>query len=234
MIYESGLVIGHSKIHIKSDRNEAILEAIKGIKHHIKELFEYVKRNPLFQYSLEPIDVDSDAPLIAKLMCEASRAAGVGPMASVAGTIADIGLKILLDKGANTALIENGGEISAYTSSEEIVVSIITGEVSLSGKMGLVISKDNSPLGIGTSSGKTVQIVSFGEADSVTVIAENAALADAAATAVCNAVTGSHIQRSVFKGLERARSIKGVKAAIIVREGYVGLIGELPRIVRIK
>lgn len=235
MIYEYGLRIGPSKIHIKTDRKEAIQEVIKEVKHHIKVLQEYVRRNPLFQYSLEPIDEDPDAPSIIRLMIEASRAAGVGPMASVAGAIADLGLNKLLEVGAGVAVIENGGEIAAYTSGKEIVVSISTNEDSLSGKIGLLITREDSPLGIATSTGRAnQQVVSFGAADSVIVVAENAAIADAAATSICNAVVGGDALKSISKGMERTRSIRGVRGAIILYNGYIGLIGRMPKIVKIK
>lgn len=234
MIYEYGLTIGYSKIHIKSDVKKAIFEATKSIKRHIRDLLNYVEENPCFKYSLEPLDAHSNAPTIVQRMTEASNIAGVGPMASVAGAIADLGLETLVKAGSTVAVVENGGEISAYTNSEDIVVSILTSEPYLSGKIGFLITENDSPLGIGSSSGKTRSTISFGEADSVTVIAENAAIADAAATAICNVVTSYDIKKSVFRGLEKARKIRGVRGAIIVREGYVGLIGDMPKIIRIK
>lgn len=234
MIYEYGLLIGYSKIHIKSDRKEAVFEAIEEIRRHTKELLRYVEENPSFKLSLEPLDVDPEAPVVVQRMVEASRIAGVGPMASVAGAIADLGLEALLKAGASVALVENGGEVSAYTASEDIVVLISTCEPLLSGKIGFLITRDDSRLGVGTSSGKVSQTVSFGEADSVTVVADNAAIADAAATSICNAVVGSNIRSSIVKGLERAKSIKGVRGAIIVREGCAGLTGKLPKIIRIR
>ncbi|MCX8171827.1 MAG: UPF0280 family protein [Candidatus Bathyarchaeota archaeon] len=234
MVYEYGLTIGYSKIHIKSDVKEAIFEAIKDIRRHIRDLLNYIEENPYFRYSLKPLDVCSNAPIIAQRMAEASSIAGVGPMASVAGAIADLGLETLLKMGSKIAIVEDGGEISAYSSGEDIVASILTSEPYLSGKIGFLITRHDSPLGIGTSSGKSSQAVSFGEADSVTIIADNAAIADAAATAVCNAVTGHDIKKSISKGLERAKSIKRIRGAIIVREGYAGLIGSIPKMIKIK
>lgn len=234
MIYEYGLTFGYSKIHIKCDRREAILKAVEEIKQHIRELLDYIKRNPQFQYSLEPQIADSDAPLLIQRMIEASRIANVGPMASVAGAIADLGLEALLKMGSKVAVVENGGEIAAYTANENIPVSVVTGEGLLSGKIGFLITTNDSPAGIATSTGKTLRTISFGEADSVTVIAENAALADAAATSICNAVSGENIKGSIRKGLERAKEISGVRGAIIVRNGHVGLIGKLPKIIRLK
>jgi len=233
MIYKCGVIIGRSKIHMRSDKKEAIKEAIKEIKRHVKELSRYIEENPYFQYSLEPLDVDLRSPQIVLRMIEASKAANVGPMAAVAGAIADFGLEILMRMGANIALVEDGGEISAYTSSDPIVIGISTSEPTLSGKIGFLITGSDSPIGVGTSSSKTGQTISFGEADSVTVIADNAALADAAATSICNNVVGLNVEKSISKGLERAKSIKGVRGAIIVRDGHVGLIGKLPKIIKV-
>ena len=234
MVYEYSLLIGPSKIHVKTDRNEAIPEAIKKIKHHIMELSEYLRKNPLLKYSLEPIDVGAKAPLIVRRMAEAARVADVGPMASVAGVIADLCLESLLKMGANIAVVEDGGEVSAFTAKENIPISILTGERNLSGRIGFLITSEESPLGVGTSTGKADRTISFGEADSVTVVAENAAIADAAATAICNVTAGVNIKKSIYKALERAKSIKGVRGVIIVHNGHVGLTGKLPKIIKIK
>lgn len=235
MLYEYGVTIGPSKIRIKTDKKEAIPEAIREVRRGIEALQEYVRRKPLFQYSLEPVDDDPEAPPIAKLMINASRAACVGPMASVAGAIADICLRKLLEMGAEVAVVEDGGEIAAYTSGREIVVSISTNEPSLSGRIGLMIGPRDSPIGIATSTGRVDQrVISFGSADSVTVIADSAAIADAAATSICNAITGSDPRKSIRRGIEKARGIIGVRGLIVSYEGHFGLFGKLPKIVKVK
>lgn len=233
-LYEYRFIIGYSKIYVKSDLKEAVAKACGEIKHHVKELFTYVKENPQILYALEPLEIeDSSAPPVIKRMIQASKTANVGPMASVAGAIADLGLETLVEAGANVAIVEDGGEISAYTS-EPIPISIITGEEKLSGKIGFLVARDDSPIGIATSIGKTEHAISFGEADAVTVTAENAAIADAAATSICNTITGVNVEKSILKGLERAKSIKGIRGVIIVREGKVGFSGKLPKIIKIK
>lgn len=232
-IYEYGFLIGNSKVHIKCDRKDAILASAEEMKRHIKDLSDYVKKNPQILYALEPIEIEPDAPQIIRKMTYASKMANVGPMASVGGAIADFGLEALLRLGSNIAIVEDGGEISASTI-EDIPISIITSERKLSGKIGLLITKSDSPIGIATSTGKTERTISFGEADSVTVVAENAAIADAAATSICNAITGLDAARSILKGLERAKNIRGIKGAIIIRNSQVGLVGKLPKIIKIK
>ncbi|MBS7634837.1 UPF0280 family protein [Candidatus Bathyarchaeota archaeon] len=232
-IYEYGFILGNSKVHIKCDRKGAILASAEEMKRHIKDLSDYIKKNPQILYALEPLEVEPEAPQIIRKMAYASKMANVGPMASVAGAIADFGLEALLRMGSNIAIVEDGGEISASTM-EDIPISIITSERKLSGKIGLLITNDDSPIGIATSTGKTDRVVSFGEADSVTVVAENAATADAAATSICNAIVGLDAVRSILKGLERAKNIRGVRGAIIIRNGQVGLVGKLPKIIRIR
>jgi len=243
MIHEYGLLIGNSKIHIKSDNLGALLEAVKEIERHIKDLMNYIRSRPHFQYSLKPISPDPKSPPIVQRMIEASKAADVGPMAAVAGAIADLGLETLIRMGSRVAVVEDGGEIAAYTEGEGIPISIltsepnlsgITSEPNLSGKLGFLITRDDSPLGIATSTGRSQRTISFGEADSVTVVAESAALADAAATSICNSVVGQNIREAISRGLRRAREISGVRGAIIIWEGHVGLVGKLPKMISIR
>src|SRR4030042_3883400 len=54
-----------------------------------QQLEGYIERNPDFQTSLEPLTVPKNAPAIVRQMAEAGQKAGVGPMAAVAGAIAE-------------------------------------------------------------------------------------------------------------------------------------------------
>ncbi len=232
-LYEHGVILKESKIHLKSDREKAIWEAVKEIKHHRKELVDYLRRHPNFQYSLKPLKVSSRAPEIIKSMANSAQKAGVGPMAAVAGTFADYGMKAMLRTEAKIAVVEDGGEIAA-TTNETLLVSLFSSYAEISGKIGFFIAEKDTPLGIATSSSKTGHVLSFGKADSVTVIADNASLADAAATAICNFVVDEDVKESVQRGLERAKEIEGVRGVLIVRDGQIGLWGKLPKILSIK
>jgi len=232
-LYEHGLTINESKIHLKSDKKKAILEAIKEIKRHRQELANYIREHPEFQYALKPIKVPLESPTVIKIMAEASKIAKVGPMAAVAGALADLGLQAMFKSGAKTAVVEDGGEIAAFTN-RPISISILSSSLNLSGMIGFCITREDCPIGISTSSSKTGHALSFGEADSVTVVAENASIADAAATAICNSVLGVDVEKSIQLGLKRSKSIEGVKGVIIIRGGYAGLAGKLPKIIRIK
>jgi len=231
-LHEYGITIKESQIHIKSDMKRAIKEAVKTIKHHRLELINYIRTHPEFKYSLNPIKIDDNAPRIVKIMAESSKIAGVGPMASVAGALADLGVEAMLKCGARVAVVENGGEISIDTD-QPINVTVISENPRISGRLGFQITSKESPVGIATSTGRSSHAISFGEADSVTIIADSASIADAAATAVCNVVVGCDVKTSIRRGLDKAKSIVGVRGAMIIRDQRIGIIGNLPKIIKI-
>jgi len=94
----------------------------------------------------------------------------------------------------------------------------------LSQKVGIKIPAEDTPIGVCTSSGKIGHSLSFGRADAVVVLSRDAALADAAATAVGNAVkTGDEIE----KGIHLARRIPGVLGVVIVVDDRIGAWGKV-------
>ena len=90
--------------------------------------------------------------------------------------------------------------------------------------MGLEIKAKDTPLGICTSSGTVGHSLSYGKADAVIVLAPSTTLADAAATAI-----GNHILKpeDIPGGIEFARSIGGLKGAVIIQGEQVGVWGEV-------
>jgi len=74
----------------------------------------------------------------------------------------------------------------------------------------------------------------LGEADTVTVFAESAGIADAAATRICNIVKGENYKESINNGIEEAKSISAIKGLLIVRKNLIGRYGNLPELVRIQ
>lgn len=223
--------IKQSKLTIETDHPPSVKVAINSVKKNREELEAYILKNPEFLTSFEPLKI-RDAPEIVQKMANASLEAGVGPMTAVAGALADLAVDAMLVT-AKVAVVENGGEISA-NSNTSIIVGLWAGYSSLSGKIGFRLKPQDFPIGIGTSSGTVSHAISFGEADAATIIADNAALADAAATAVGNAVQGDDFEKSVQRGLETAESIRGVRSSLIIRGEYAGLVGKLPELVRIE
>jgi uncharacterized protein len=182
----------------------------------------YISKYPFFQASFGPVDIGSDAPPIVNLMAQAARACGVGPMAAVAGAMAQI-VGEELSAFSPEVIIENGGD-NFIRSSRERIVSIFAGGSILSGKVGLVVPPKLMPVGICTSSAKVGPSISLGKSDATVIAAPSTALADAAATAVGNVVlSGEDIQR----GLDFAKTIEGILGAVIIAGDRIGAWGKL-------
>ena len=221
-----------SSILFQSDRELAIKAAVEAVLRHRLELDRYILGNPTFLRELEPIDVEPYAPRIVQTMSNAAKAAGVGPMATVAGALADVALEAMLASKASVAIVEDGGEIAA-SSQRPFNIGLYAGKTPLSKQVGFRILPADCPIGVATSSASLGHAISFGEADSATVFARTAALADGAATAICNAVKGEDPERSIQKGLKHAKSIPGVRGVMVVRGNYVGTSGSIPQLVKI-
>ncbi len=214
---------------IIADKKIGIQTAVKSIKHNRKELEEYARGHPSFLCTLEPISAPAE-PLVAKLMAEAAEKANVGPMAAVAGVLADLAVKYMIADGCEVAVVENGGEISAV-STEPIDVAVAAGDVPLSKRFGFRLT--DFPVGIATSSGRFSHALSFGDAEVATVFCRNAGLADAAATAVGNVVKGEDCQDAIQAGISKALSIQGIEGVLIIYKGFTGTAGKTPQIIKV-
>jgi ApbE superfamily uncharacterized protein (UPF0280 family) len=105
----------------------------------------------------------------------------ITPMAAVAGAVADEVLAHLTGPGITRAYVNNGGDIALHLAAGESLTCALA-------QGGQVVIKAHQPVrGIATS-GWRGRSWSLGIADAVTVLARNAAMADAAATMIANAV----------------------------------------------
>ena len=221
--------IGETQGVIITDHPPAILATLDCIREHRSLLLEYIRDNPGFEYSLEPVNV-VDAPEVVQQMAQVSKVAGVGPMAAVAGVFADLAAETMIKKNAKVAIVENGGEAVLY-SDRPITISVGAGNNPLSKRIGFNVSK--FPCGVATSSGRHSHAFSMGDSDTVTVFAENAGLADAAATAAANMVLGEP-GFDVKAGVDAAIIIKGVHGALAIRDDNVSTGGALPQMVAVE
>ena len=206
------------------------IEPIKAeIRKQRSVLIEYIKRHPQFMDALKPVQLSSDPPEIVKQMDFASRQVGIGPMASVAGTMAQFAAQAGVASGATEAIVENGGDIY-LDSKEEVVIGIYAKDSSLSGKLAFLLTPSQMPISICSSSSQMGHSLSFGNCNLATVFSEKAALADAVATHACNSVQK---MEDVNPVLEDIVSISGISGALIIKEEHIGLAGELPELVKI-
>jgi len=185
-------------------------------------LERYTERHPSFLTSLEPLPIDNNAPHIVQSMLMAAGRVGIGPMASVAGAIAEfVGTELLAF--SPEIIVENGGDIY-LKSLRKRVIGIYAGKSPLTGKIGLEINGEDTPLGICTSSGTVGHSLSYGKADAVIVLSKSATLADAAATAIGNLIVQPD---DIPDGIEFAKGVESLKGVIIIKDDNMGLWGEV-------
>ena len=175
------------------------------------ELHRYRKLDPRFFETLEPHDVPGEAPPLVREMARAGGLAGVGPMAAVAGAIAErVGRGLIAE--STEVVVENGGDVFMKTARPRRV-AVFAGSSPLSMKLALDIAPGETPLGVATSSATVGPSVNYGKADAAVVLAPNAALADAAATALGNRVRS---RGDLEPALAWALGIEGVRGARVV------------------
>lgn len=213
---------------IISDDERHILTGLESLRRQREELKDYIKTNPAFEHSYDPIEV-RDVPEVIRCMSEASMQSGVGPMAAVAGVLADLAAEDMVDAGAKVAVIENGGEIIAY-SDRTLRVAIGAGTNPLSNRVGFLLGK--FPVGVATSSGRHGHAFSMGDSDTVTIFAENAGIADAAATASANVVLGEP-GKDVKAGVDIGMEINGVYGVLAIRDDVVSIGGTIPQMLSV-
>lgn len=215
------VVVKETDLFIRAKKNLR-RKALRACLKHRSSLEKYIRRHPEFLSSLKPIEVGAEAPYIVKEMAEAGERASTGPMAAVAGVIAEhVGRELL--PFSSEIIVENGGDIFLKLSKRRLV-GVYAGSSPLSGRVALEIEPNETPLGICTSSGTVGPSLSFGEADAVIVLSDSTALADAAATAIGNQIKD---EGDIPRGLEFARGISGVKGVVIIKGRKMGIWGKV-------
>jgi len=191
-------------------------------------LEEYIRRQPEFRSALVPVRLLEDAPDIARRMDAASRATGVGPMAAVAGAMAEACARSALAAGAFEAIVENGGDLYA-SSPEPVVIGIYARDSKVSGRLAFEVPPEMMPLSLCSSSSTMGHSLSFGDCDLATIAARDGALADAAATLACNSVRSAADFDGVLTTVSR---VEGVLGVLLVKGDELAISGELPPIVK--
>jgi len=191
-------------------------------------LEEYIGRYPLFGTALEPVTLVDNPPPIARIMADAAEAAGVGPMAAVAGAIAQMAARVAIEAGAAEAIVENGGDLYLH-SDKEVIVGLFAGTTRFSAALAFRVAPAMLPRAICSSSGTMGHSLSFGACDLATVVSRSAALADAAATRAGNLVKTA---ADIPGALNTIVSIPGVDGALLIKDDKLGMAGELPELVK--
>jgi ApbE superfamily uncharacterized protein (UPF0280 family) len=200
----------------KGDATAAALDLLAEVR---RDLVTYIHRDEKFCTALKPHQPAFDAPLIARRMAAAAARYDVGPMAAVAGAIAEcVGEQLSGD-----AVVENGGDIFV-NSGRPLVFTLYAGEESpFTGRLRFT-PKVEGAYGVCTSSGTVGHSKSFGKADAVCVIARDTALADAAATAWCNRIEREADLEIVLEAAADDDEIMGIIAVMGEQIGVWGKV----------
>lgn len=194
-------------------------EQVLDCRGHIEG---FIRRHPDFAATLMPWPEPDFAPPIVRRMIQAGKAAGVGPMAAVAGAIAEaVGRRLLHD--SRQVVVENGGDIFIKTD-KTVIAGLYAGGSPLSMKIGIRLSASQNGTGVCTSSGTVGHSRSAGKTDAVCVISESCALADAAATAIGNRITDPD---QIESGIAFGRQIAGVSGIVVVVGRHMAAWGAL-------
>ena len=225
-IKDGGLVsftvaVNETDLYIRAVR-DLTREALAAVHEARSPLEEYIREHPLFLHSLEPVAVENSAPEIVRVMAEAARQANVGPMAAVAGAVAElVGRKLLAF--SPEVIVENGGDIFLKVNSKR-QIGIYAGGSAFTGRLAIEVEPEQTPLGVCTSSGTVGPSLSLGLADAAIILAPSAALADAAATAVGNVVKS---EQDIDAAIERGKQIRGITGIVVIAGGRMGAWGDM-------
>lgn len=173
-------------ISAEGAREESFHAAMRRFDGLLEEL---VAELDLLRRPVKPGDPPARGAVARRMQaaCQPYAAGFITPMAAVAGAVADeIAQAILAAAQPARLVINNGGDIAFHAAPGQRLKALISGP---SGRTYGQVSLPAGPCAGGmATSGQGGRSFSFGIADGVTVLAGNAAAADAAATVIANAV----------------------------------------------
>jgi ApbE superfamily uncharacterized protein (UPF0280 family) len=182
----------------------------------------YIRRFPEFSKTLVPWAFKGPVPQIIRQMTIAGQKAGVGPMAAVAGAIAEsVGRELLAY--SDEVIIENGGDVYLKTKQTE-TLAIYAGQSPLSMRVGLRVKSVTQAVAVCTSSGTIGHSYSSGRADAVCVLSDDCALADAAATAIGNRITTTG---DLSQAIGFGQKIADVRGIVLIIGEQIGMWGDM-------
>ncbi|MDI6641995.1 MAG: UPF0280 family protein, partial [Elusimicrobiota bacterium] len=203
--------INETDLQVYAKKNLKV-KAYKLLLKYRTQIERYIKHNKEFLTTLSPYEIDNSAPEIVQEMIKSTRKVSVGPMAAVAGAIAEfVGRE--LTSYSDEVIVENGGDIFIKCKKPKKVAIYCNEKSKFTNHLTIEIDPKDTPLGVCTSSGTVGHSLSFGNTDATTIVASSVALADASATAVGNIVKS---EEDLVKGIEFAKTISGIRGVIIV------------------
>ena len=214
VVKETDLMV-YTATRLEDEAKELVLEQRGYVE-------TFIKAHPDFARALNPWRLEGPAPGIIVDMVKAARNAGVGPMATIAGAIAEqVGHGLL--KTSDQVIVENGGDVFIKTNSS-VTVGIFAGKSPLSLRIGIRLESGSKPEAVCTSSGTIGHSLSLGKADAVCVVADSCSIADAAATSIGNLIDSPTDIENAIKAGRRIEQLRGI---VVIVSKKIGMWGDL-------
>lgn len=210
-----------SDLYVRAQRSLEV-ETERLIRTARSQVDDAIVRRPEFLTSFVPLEEQPEDGPLAGRMIRAGKKAGTGPMAAVAGAVAEFVGRGLLALSSEL-IVENGGDIFLRID-HPVVVGVFAGESPLSNRIGLRVNPSVLPLGLCTSSGMVGPSYSAGRADAATILSRDTVLADAVATALGNRISAA---RDLEPAMKWAMSVAGVDAALAIIGDKIAAMGDL-------
>jgi uncharacterized protein len=212
------VAVGETDLMILAER-ELHQEARAAAKTARRQIQSHAALAPEFLSAREPLPTPGGLPDIVAAMYRAGHIAGTGPMAAVAGAVAQY-VAGELSARSEEVIVENGGDLFLISKRERLVAVTAPGS-ELDGRIALAVPPGERA--ICTSSGTVGHSASAGRADAVVIAAPDATIADAVATATANRVSGPG---DVEDALRWARGRADLQQVLIICGDAVGAWGQ--------
>ncbi|MBI5577691.1 MAG: FAD:protein FMN transferase [Deltaproteobacteria bacterium] len=164
-------------------------QALRAAEEAVRFLEGVAAARPLLGRDYRGLTAQITDPLVLKMVAsiQAVGDEDLTPMAAVAGTIADAVADFLFERGMTRVLVDNGGDLAVRCcDGEPVAVGIRPNVANKSIAHVMLLGPERTAWGIATS-GLGGRSLTRGVLEAATIVAADASLADAAATAVANA-----------------------------------------------
>ena len=221
-LFSLHLVYKQTDMWLKTEGEPDRQEVETYLKQAYEDIEAYIACDSNFLSSLHPYEVGETAPEIVKVMSEHASKANVGPMAGIAGVIAEyIGRR--LSSRHRIILCNNGGDIY-YESPEEQWILLNAPGSPFHNQIKICVPSAIKGKGLCTSSGTSGHSVNMGRAYAVSILAGNACSADVWATAMSNQIR-SH--EDIDRILSLCKEQDDIEGVVILVDNYLGIWGDI-------
>ena len=222
------VVVEETDLRVVACQNMAavMLDTVRRLRADIKG---WMILHPEFRTSLVPLPLPSQAPCIVRRMYAGALCAGVGPFAAVAGAVAQAVAEAHVQDSPDI-IVENGGDIFMFSRSDRVVGLLADPQGGPT--VGVKVAAAHCPVSLCASSATIGHSLSLGQGDLAVVRARDAALADAAATALGNRLRAAGDVEGALAWVETLAAkgggeAGGVEGAFVQCAGRIGVWGNM-------